>query len=236
MDPDEWAVSLSRYIHLNPVRIGRLGLNKTARAAARQGLSTRPEQEMVRQRVEILRAFRWSSYRAYAGYEKSPEWLNREWILQRCGRGQAQQRRWYRDYCESAIREGVDDRIWEGLVNSVCLGTQEYWEHILGKDKTTAKAPKRVTFAEVRNAVEEVRGEKWEHFVNRHGDPARDLVMYILRERSGQSIAVIAENCGVKRRGTALLAIRRFEQRLRTDKTLRKLMDGVTKMLDMDDL
>ena len=47
VDPEEWAVSLSRYIHLNPVRIGRLGLNKTARAAARQGLSTRPEQEYV---------------------------------------------------------------------------------------------------------------------------------------------------------------------------------------------
>ena len=145
-------------------------------------------------------------------------------------------RGWYRDYCESAIRDGVDAKVWEGLVNSVCLGTQEFWEDFLGQDNQGPNALRQVNFEQVRKALEEVRGEKWEDFVDRHGDPGRDLVMYILRERSGQSMDAVAESCGVGRRGTATLAIGRFEQRLRRDKTLRKLTDSVAKLINVDDL
>jgi REP element-mobilizing transposase RayT len=32
VDPEEWGLALSRYVHLNPVRIRRLGLGKSDRA------------------------------------------------------------------------------------------------------------------------------------------------------------------------------------------------------------
>jgi putative transposase len=115
VDPSDWAVRLTRYIHLNPVRIKRLGLDKSARQAARRGLSQPPEPEAVRQRIRTLREFRWSSYRAYAGYAKAPEWLKADWILRHGGRRSSQQRARYRDYCESAIREQADDPIEESI-------------------------------------------------------------------------------------------------------------------------
>ncbi len=40
-----------------------------------------------------LRSFRWSSYRAYAGYERPPEWLTRTEILRRVKGGSEGHRR-----------------------------------------------------------------------------------------------------------------------------------------------
>src|SRR5260370_1294251 len=58
---------VARYVHLNPVRIAALGLNKRQRSAARQGVGPAPSAEVVAERLRQLREFRWSSYRAYAG-------------------------------------------------------------------------------------------------------------------------------------------------------------------------
>ena len=61
---EEWGLELSRYVPLNPVRLGRLGLHKTDRQPIKAGALGQPEVGQVRQRVARLRAFRWSSYRA----------------------------------------------------------------------------------------------------------------------------------------------------------------------------
>jgi hypothetical protein len=60
---DEWVLGLSRYVHLNPVRIQVLGLSRTDRQGQRVGLSPAPNAEEARRRVAILRQDRWSSYR-----------------------------------------------------------------------------------------------------------------------------------------------------------------------------
>lgn len=59
---------VARDVHLNPVRLSGLGLGKRHRAASRLGLAQAPKQERVAERLRILRDYRWSSYRAYAGH------------------------------------------------------------------------------------------------------------------------------------------------------------------------
>jgi hypothetical protein len=49
VEGNEYLLKLSRYVHLNPVKIGRM---KSA---------------PVSERVETLRKYSWSSYQAYAG-------------------------------------------------------------------------------------------------------------------------------------------------------------------------
>ena len=71
VDPANWAVSLTRYIHLNPARVGRLGLDKAARERARQGVNTKPPIGTGAPDLATLRAYRWSSYPAYAGYARA---------------------------------------------------------------------------------------------------------------------------------------------------------------------
>src|SRR5687767_2263283 len=68
VDPQRWALGLSRYIHLHPVRVGRFKWDKSAQRRRREGFNEKPSSEMVQARLEELRRFRWSSYRAYAGY------------------------------------------------------------------------------------------------------------------------------------------------------------------------
>lgn len=66
---------MSRYVHLNPVRVRRLGLDKTAQARARAGLTEKPDAQQVRERLERLRRHRWSSCAVYAGWKCAPKRL-----------------------------------------------------------------------------------------------------------------------------------------------------------------
>ena len=106
VSPEEWALSLSRYIHLNPVRVGRLGLSKSDRQRARVGP---PDVKLFQQRIGCLREQRWSSYRAYIGLAAKPSWLECEEVL-KLGGGRVEERGAnYRRYVESAVREGIEE-------------------------------------------------------------------------------------------------------------------------------
>jgi len=66
---------VARYVHLNPVRVAHLKLDKSARAASHGGLVRRPEPDLVDERLRTLREYRWSSYRGYAGYTAPLGWV-----------------------------------------------------------------------------------------------------------------------------------------------------------------
>jgi putative transposase len=108
VDPEGWGLEVSRYLHLNPVRIKMLGLGKGERQADRIGAGARPASAMVKERIARLRGYRWSSYRAYAGLEAGPDWLECGPVLQLIGRGGVKERRHaYRVHVESAVRQGL---------------------------------------------------------------------------------------------------------------------------------
>ncbi len=86
---DGYGLAVSRYIHMNPVCVSELGPEKRRKAAEGRGLAARPVPEVLKKRVRSLRNFRWSSYRAYAGYEKPPEWLDRGAVLAMVKGGEA---------------------------------------------------------------------------------------------------------------------------------------------------
>ena len=233
VDPANWAVSLTRYIHLNPVRVGRLGLDKASRQRSRQGLSEKPSTEVLRKRIATLRAYRWSSYPAYVGLAKAPGWLKADWILRHGGRGRAEQIRWYREYCEGAVREGVSDDLAGSIFQQVCLGAREFLQGLLEKDGQSelAMARRRPTSEEVKEAVAGVRDQAWEAFAWRHGDWGRDLALCLMNELSGQSFGDIAAAFEVSGRSAASMAARRFKARLTTDKVLRRYYEAASHLL-----
>lgn len=85
-----WAYELSLYIHLNPVRTFAFGLDKRRNRAESRGLGPPPSPAQVSARLRELRTYPWSSYRAYAGYTRGPEWLRTRGILQRASRKAAE--------------------------------------------------------------------------------------------------------------------------------------------------
>ena len=99
---DTHLLRLSRYIHLNPVRVNPL-------------LS-----EPLDVRLEQLRAYRWSSYRAYAGLADPERYVDYPplWALTP-GRGRDPRTR-YRHYVESGVAE--TDKEFQVLVSRARLG------------------------------------------------------------------------------------------------------------------
>jgi hypothetical protein len=51
MEDDVGLQEVGRYLHLNPVRVLRLGLNKGAQPAGRRGSAPAPRREVVQQRL-----------------------------------------------------------------------------------------------------------------------------------------------------------------------------------------
>ena len=62
VDGDDYLVRLTRYIHLNPVKMRRW---KDAGAG---------------EKIKVLEGYKWSSYRSYAGIEPRKEWINYRWL------------------------------------------------------------------------------------------------------------------------------------------------------------
>ena len=87
VDGDAYLLSLSRYIHLNPVHVKRV-----------QALS-------FEEQLRHLHLYHWSSYRAYSGRAKIPDWLEPGPVLASCGRSRRAQREQYRAFVEGSLAE-----------------------------------------------------------------------------------------------------------------------------------
>ena len=103
-----WIYELSLYVHLNPLRIAALGLSKQERKAANMGTGPAPSRQEIDERMRRLREYRWSSYRAYAGYEQAPPWLCLDDILHRATTEESERTGTYRKDVRQRAAEGGD--------------------------------------------------------------------------------------------------------------------------------
>jgi REP element-mobilizing transposase RayT len=241
VDSKQWGLGLSRYIHLNPVRTGKLGLSKPEQQRMRAGASGAPEAAVVRKRTSQLRRYRWSSYRAYIGLAKAPEWLECQTVLKLGGGRKGEERRNYREYVEAALREGLAKSPWEELKEQVVLGSQEFVsglkEHLTGDEREQRGARRlreqRPDLARVIRCVEEVKGQKWEKFRDRHGDNGRDLVLYLGRKVCGLKLKDLAQSVEAKEYATVAMAVKRFETGLKKGKSPQEEYRRVMQMLNV---
>jgi len=223
VEPAAWGLELSRYVHLNPVRLGAMKLGKREQQQMRSGVSRAPDPRMIEQRLSRLRGYRWSSYRAYVGLARRPDWLDCETVLGLGGGLRGEPRRAYGSYVESAVREGLTKSPWEELMEQVVLGGASFLEklreHVRGDRREQGAAGRllvaRPLVSQLVANLEKLRREKWIEFRDRYGDTGRDLVLYLARRRCGLKLKELAEMAGMKDYSAAALAIKRYEQRLR---------------------
>lgn len=97
---DSYLLELARYVVLNPVRAG---------ACARPDL------------------WQWSSYRAMAGTEPSPAWLQTAWLLSQFGCHPAASTIAYVDHVHAGIGRSS---VWADLKNQVYLGDEDFAVHL----------------------------------------------------------------------------------------------------------
>jgi hypothetical protein len=173
----------------------------------------KPDKEVVQRRLEKLRKYPWSSYRAYAGYIRKPEWLRTQNILARGGGKEA-----YRKYVQSFVTRGDNPEEFETLKGRLAIGSVSFVERAkklvekVSEEHSERKLlEQRVSLQRIVKVVEELKGESWDAFNGRYGDWGRALVFYLARKRSGLNYKTVSH------------AVTRFEDRLTEDKSLAQL-------------
>ena len=237
---NQYGCEVSRYVHLNPVRLKRFGLDKRAQQLSRAGLVERPpDAQQLAERLERLRGYRWSSYRAYLGVVSEPSWLEASAVLAMMGGGaMAQRRTAYRQYVEAAVREGLPESPWERAVGGLVLGGPAFVRRLerwlKGDEKEQpglVRLQGRPTWEQVRKAVERVKGERWEAFRDRHGDWGRDLALNVARRHASLSLRELGASAGSADYRAVAQAVKRMGARLRMDKSLRQALRQVERHL-----
>jgi len=185
IESGQWVLECSLYLHLNPVAVAALALSKEQKRAEAQGVGRAPESVRA-ERVERLRSYRWSSFRASAGYGLSPEWLRTEELLRRSG-GQ----KGYRRLAEAKAGRGLNESLWSQVKWGLALGGTGFAEKVraqlnVGRESTGRRALRvRQRWCDVVRAVERARGQAWEDLASRHGDPALAMALYVARRTTG---------------------------------------------------
>ena len=120
VEDEAYGSRVSRYIHLNPIRI------ESAKKVE------------VLELQEGIRDFPWSSYSKIIGLKSYPRWLGRDSVLCRWGHNLRDQQKNYSEYVESGILKNIDDALELEVAHSI-LGTDHFIDTIRRKISTISE-------------------------------------------------------------------------------------------------
>ena len=204
VDADPYAGELSRYIHLNPVRAG-----------------------MVRQTEE----YKWTSYAAYIGKTKTPQWLTVDWLLQYFGKKTADARKTYRFFVEAAF--GSEEDPLKDTTATLVLGKSEFIENIREKYLSGKKKERDIpALRELTKTSLEAIMKAVEREFEDKPDITRKAAIYISHRYSGRTLREIGHRFGVGESAVAQ-ASARFEAELRGSRRLKRRIESVRKVLNL---
>ena len=239
-----WALLASVYLHLNPVRIRALGLEKRERTAERRGHAPPPTPALVRARLQTLRDHRWSSYPAYAGYVTPPDWLTCAELWQRAQRGPATPTASYRWHVEAPLKAGLDEieQLGARVKAALAVGSQAFVDRlrrVVHGDRRTQPAVRQwqrlLPFAHVIAVVEAQTDAPWAQLRERHGDAGRDAALWLGRRHCGLTLAELGAAAGGVSAVATGAAVRRLEQRRLTDDGLQTFLHRAERQLSQSE-
>ena len=230
---------VARYVHLNPIRIASLNLDKRQRSVAYAGTVPKPDSQIIDRRLKVLREFRWSSYRGYAGYCAPLGWVYRHSLAILCGGNtEAEQRVAFRGYTEEAIKQGGLPSPWERLVGGMVLGSEAFARQLRqalrgnGREQTALKSlSPHVEWSAIIAALERAKGEAWDQFSRRHGDWGRDGALWLGRRQGRLSLAELGRLAGGMDYAAVGQAVSRFGRRLDNEASLRRELSRIETQL-----
>jgi REP element-mobilizing transposase RayT len=234
-DPAEVGWTIHEYIHLNPVRVRDFGSSRSNHEG--------PGPEQIAMMVKELEEFRWSSYRAYAGYVTPPKWLCTEEVLAWVpGRLFSAKPNEYRERFRGRIGAGDLGVTWkEKLAGDLVLGGEDFVIKVrelakgdrLEQKSLRALEKPPVNWESIVAAIEKLWGEPWDEIRQRHGDPGRELAMLIAQRYAGMRLREIGDAVGGLRYPAVSDAVRRTSARLETDRALGKRLKRLRKILKL---
>ena len=211
---------VGRYLHLNPVRIGGLGLAREDQRRARVLGDADPARELVSRRVGVLRTHAWSSWPTYAGSGPAVPWLCRERLQGGCGgRSLKEQRRALITYTEEPIRQGHLRSPWERLVGGLILGDEVEARRALKGIRTDRRRQTpvrrvargtRPAWADMVRGTERILGRRWKDMTTTYGDWGRDGLLAVATRHLGWRLVEVVREVPGLGYAAAAQGIRRF--------------------------
>jgi hypothetical protein len=104
---------------------------------------------------------------------------------------------------ESGLWERLTESPWAELKEQVGLGGEEFLAQLHGRVAGNPREQVGVlplqgqpSLPQIIRLVEQIKGERWEEFVNRRGDWGRDLALYLGRTRCRMKLAELGRAVG----------------------------------------
>ena len=203
VEADEYALELSRYIHLNPVRA-----------------------KMVDRPEEYL----WSSYRGYTGLEQAPDWLKADFILKYFHSRSLPAENNYKTFVEEILEQECHSPL-QGVIASTILGSPEFVEKVSRLNVDARKDERNVPAVKMlmpRPGMEEILTKvKAELIDERH---LRKMTIYCCHRFSGAKLREIGEKFGMSEAAISQTS-RRLVLQARQDEELKELLDRLRKKI-----
>jgi len=229
IEKDEYLVELSRYIHLNPVRIKRYS------------------QLGIEEKRRILKGYAWSSYGGYTHLRKRQSLVNYSEILDMAGGGDSfGGRRKYEQFVMDGVMKDMNIPFWKGVRGQAVLGSDEFVDWIYDRFLSKKKVDRREltgikdlqtgpgNVEEITGAVSREFGVEEEVLSRPRRVPqARSILMELCRVHLSRrmSFAEMGRRLG----GISVSAIsqnkKRLEESLRKDSHLRESFQKLSKGL-----
>ena len=211
----DYVLGLSRYLHLNPVRGRVIGAGDP------------------KERRKRLRAYRWSSYRGYAGLGKQNDFVSEELVLGELrGSRLKQEKLRYRRFVEEGLLREIENPF-AAVQWQMVLGSESLLQRV--KDKLRSKSSHRREVTGIRHSANtseprRVVAQVASHYgisVNRllgesiYGSEARNVAIWLAWQNSGRTLREIGSMFGGLDYAAVSQRIRRIQKRAEEDKKLR---------------
>ena len=227
---DAYILKLSRYVHLNPVYVSA------------------NDDKPLRERIRILRAYAWSSYRGYAGLGQRVGFVTHEPILAMMAKRRKNAASVYRDFVEAGIRD-IDAAFLGAKSRSrFCIGSDDHHDQVAAKYEQMAEGythQEDISFQEIATdysedavleAVSEVFGvDRAELLVRRHDSWLRPLSSRALQVYAGLSQRQIAQALSIGSGAAVSKQLRLLDAALLKEKRVRSWWDEISKCIERGD-
>jgi putative transposase len=214
IDQDNYLLELSRYVHLNPIRI-------------------RPHRgKDLREQIRYLERYPWSSLYGYLYAQEKQSWITYDAVLSQVGGS----RKRYGEFVAEGIRSGYPTP-WEEVKGQVVLGEEEFVERVKGRIKKSGSRREQPSIRELEarkpaTVLKEVAryfGLAEEQLIGKRTGyrDERALAMELMYRYGGVSQAKIGQMLGKLDYTSVSRERTRLRQKLEQKSALRKALTAI---------